>query len=337
MNEREKQNFINYSVKALAVFGLVSVLFLGGIGIVKILGSTSGIFSNLGSVLVGITSQFIPAEKIIVSVIPEDLVSGDSLTLSFEHQSKIENGSYSFFYECLDGLHFEQNKEIIFCNTEYDLLNEKTALDLKVFSTKEEFLSVPTEIRFRRNNSDKLDVVGEININVSSTLSDSNSSGTNGTIARRAGERTEEVHLFNETTSGGLRPSDPLGTPDLKPKILEIGVVDKQTNEFTATSSVPFSARVAVKFEVENVGDRTSGGWTFNSVLPSFPLHIYYSNNQTPLAPGDRIEFILGFDSIKNDGTEAIFVVNVDPSNIIREANENNNIVKTTIDVFGSN
>lgn len=341
MNINKKQNFSDYSVKALAILGLVGILFLGGIGVIKIADSAPDFFSSIASAVVSITSRFIPADRVVVLASPESVLSGESILLSFTHERGTEEveGLYSLFYQCQEGVHLERNGEVIFCNTPYNLLDEEKELTLEIFSTEQSSKVVPIEIRFTKNNSTEIDAEGSVDVEV---LNDNLTEGMKDTVPtgnapRTAGTKTEKTELFDSTTTGGGRASNPLGFIDLEARIIEVGTVDRDTNVFTATSSVPVTARAAVRFEVENIGDKTSTNWTFNAVLPSFPMHIYYSDAQIPLAPGDKIEFTLGFDSIKQDGTEATFVVNVDPSNIVRESDETNNIVKVKIDVFDNN
>ncbi len=118
----------------------------------------------------------------------------------------------------------------------------------------------------------------------------------------------------------------------LAPKILEIGVIDKITNVFQATASPSAHDRVAVRFEVENIGTADSGHWQFNAVLPTFPMYIFESEGQQPLSPGEKIEYVIGFDNVEPD-VDGRFVINVDPTSSLSEASETNNIAITTIRV----
>lgn len=132
---------------------------------------------------------------------------------------------------------------------------------------------------------------------------------------------------------GAPAVSDPNGPTDLSVRILEQGVVSKDTGEFTASSS-PNRAdpmyRIAVRFAVENLGTRTSPQWTFNAVLPTYPGNIFSSPSQQALGPGDRIEFTLGFDSVI-DADTGVLTVNVDPAGSINESTKANNIIHYTV------
>ena len=145
--------------------------------------------------------------------------------------------------------------------------------------------------------------------------------------APKAGVKTEKTIVYY---SAEPTTSNPSGSIDLEARILEIGFVDKNTNLFTASSSPSANLRIAVRFEVINKGTKVSGSWSFNAVLPTMPFHIYSGDSQQSLMPGEKIEFLLGFDSIERK-KDAEFILNVDPTGRVVESNEWNNIVKVTI------
>lgn len=126
--------------------------------------------------------------------------------------------------------------------------------------------------------------------------------------------------------------SDPNGKVDLTSQITTIGILDPITKEFIATTTLKNSDTIAFKFVVTNQGTKTAEGWSFNVVLPTSPLHMYHSNSQQNLGPGERIEYAMGFDKPEvNDN--AVIIVNLDPAGTIWESNENNNIIKKFIKI----
>jgi hypothetical protein len=147
---------------------------------------------------------------------------------------------------------------------------------------------------------------------------------------RTAGPATSNTYPLSGAITAASNPS---GYVDLSVRVIEQGVVNKDTGAFTASSS-PNRAdpmtRVAVRFVVENIGTKTSPQFTFNAVLPTFPGDIFSSPTEQALGPGDRIEFTLGFDSIA-DSDSGTFTVNVDPAGSINEPNKSNNIVHYTV------
>jgi len=340
MEPNKNKKFIDNGTKTLAIIGLVVVLFLGSLGLIRIAKFVPDIFDGIASVVVSVTSRFFPAEDIIVSVSPISVENGEDVVVSFSHEDKEADGSYTFFYECRDGVYFEHDNNVVFCNTSYNFINNDNSITLEAFSTELSSVFVPVEIQFTRNGSNRVNVVGSTEVEITNSSGSVTDGGNinitpNGSGERTPGEKTEKTELFNSTTSGP-KPSNPNGNVDLEPRILEVGFVDRDTNTFTATSTVYSNQRAAVRFEVRNVGDKTSGSWRFNAVLPTYPDYIHFSDNQLPLGPGDRIEYTIGFDSIISDAKEVNFVVNVDPTKSVRESNENNNIVKAVIKVIKS-
>jgi len=144
-----------------------------------------------------------------------------------------------------------------------------------------------------------------------------------------AGEKTEQLVQF---VGGTTVTENPNGKADLGVQILETGILDPETNVFTTIDVIKTTDRGAVKFEVTNLGTKTSEEWTFNVVLPTNPPHIFLSENQQVLAPGERIEFTLGFDAVVHE-EEGVITINIDPDNSLEEVTKDNNIVKVTIQI----
>lgn len=122
------------------------------------------------------------------------------------------------------------------------------------------------------------------------------------------------------------------GSVDLEATINEIGYLNSN-NDLIATSTLVVGKIGAVKFTVKNIGTKTSDGWTFNAVLPTSPSHIFHSEGQKALAPGEKIEFTMGFDKLRI-GEQMPIIINVDPTGGMKESNKTNNIVKTFIDII---
>ena len=223
----------------------------------------------------------------------------------------------------------------VFCNTPFNFLNANNSIILTPTSAENRFVDVTLFIDFTPEGASTATVTGSTLITVvnDDATTTTGPTGTTNTTPRTAGPEKTDVKLI--TPINGSTPSNPNGFVDLRARLIEVGVVDKTTGEFTASSTPNtkmIGKRVAARFAVENIGTRTSDQWTFNAVLPTFPSHIYSSPTQPALGPNDRIEFTLGFDSFEEDG-EGDLVVNVDPVNRINESNKENNVLRTTITV----
>lgn len=123
--------------------------------------------------------------------------------------------------------------------------------------------------------------------------------------------------------------SNPNGLPDLVPVVLATGILQGgvEAKDFVATSTIASTDRVAVKFAVENKGDKTSGtNWNFTVVMPTQQTYIFESKPEhvQSLNPGERIEYVIGFDRPKV-GSNLPISITVDSNNTLTESNENNN------------
>jgi hypothetical protein len=142
-----------------------------------------------------------------------------------------------------------------------------------------------------------------------------------GTVARELVAHTATkpapriIKKKTVTTIVPVRRSDPNGLPDLSVKVLEVRPVA--------------GGKVAVKFEVSNLGTKLVNGWTFAATLPTKPTYTYVSEAQGTLYAGERAEMLITFDKLKR-GTNSLLIT-VDAQNAILETVETNNAVIQSI------
>lgn len=123
------------------------------------------------------------------------------------------------------------------------------------------------------------------------------------------------------------------GLPDLVIESVQTGyLTSSNTSSFRSSNSVPRGERGAVKFAVVNRGTNSAGTFRFEAELPTSPSYTYRSSNQQSLRPGERIEYVLGFDSPRT-GDNRTITIELDPRNDVRESNESNNTRNITIDI----
>ncbi|PIT91350.1 hypothetical protein COU17_00975 [Candidatus Kaiserbacteria bacterium CG10_big_fil_rev_8_21_14_0_10_49_17] len=333
-------------MKALAVVGFIVLLFIGLWGTIQVVRALPNVFSGLAATL---TSVFISAERIDLKS-PTTVYSGEPFELSWEHTGKRGEGVYTFTFDCRPGVSFEspaQNGAYIevFCGVPFNFTGAVHTIKLIATSEFNRYIDVPVRISYARTDTESELVVGERSLTlVNNTVSGSpdttgegsnqntNGSGTGttntGSTGRTPGTRTDNTYALN----GGTNQSNPYGKPDLTAKVLEVGYVNSATKQFVASSSPHINERVAVKFEVINQGSKSTGAWSFNAVIPTYPSHIFHSQTQPSLAPGDKIEYVIGFDKTKSADTAEI-TINVDPTGSIYELNESNNIIRHTFNV----
>lgn len=306
----------------IGVFVVTILIIWGAVNTAKLIPSA---LTGLSSAAVTLTSVFIPGEERIILSPSNNVVDiNEPFTLTFEHTKNNDSGNYSLTYNCVGDLVFEiGNGEYtkVACDTPLDFTN--TELRIIPISSVSRFLDTIITITYTKDDGSK--------ITGSTTITVVNEDVTNSkeviTPTVTEGERTDIIVPI----SGSTNFSDPNGRVDLAARVISTGIVDIETNEYTATDTITSRDRVGLRFEVENLGTKASGTWDFTTVLPTQTIYFYNSESQRSLNPGDRIEFTIGFDGVKTSNPE--IVINVDPGGYIGESNEENNILRYPIEI----
>ena len=123
------------------------------------------------------------------------------------------------------------------------------------------------------------------------------------------------------------------GLSDLVIENIQTGyLTSSNTGTFRASSRVPDGERGAVKFTIANRGTNVSGRFDFEVELPTTRGYTYHSKTQQSLRPGERIEYVMGFDQTR-EGDNRRIEISVDPDDDVTESNESNNNRSVTIDI----
>ncbi|MBI2618199.1 hypothetical protein HYW58_01980 [Candidatus Kaiserbacteria bacterium] len=322
------------AIRSLAVVGFLAVLSLGLWGTVQVVRLTPAIFSSLAAVTTTLTSVFIPRHEEITINTPDSLIlTGNVFELTWSYRNKPVNVLYTFSYACEEGFSFELSNnggvyEAVPCDAPFSFTSDTDVLRLIPLSKDKRLIEVPVIISSVRESGD-IAASRELTLTIANEFSSESgstkSTGAGQAASVAAGERTDTIFPITDSRT----TSNPLGEPDLTVSALRIGIINSE-NEFVPADSVRVSDRAAVRFEVSNIGTKTSDNWTFNAVLPTFPMHIFHSTSQQTLAPGERIEFTLGFDQLNKNLSEGVVTINVDPTYSIKEASEENNVRQIT-------
>lgn len=160
------------------------------------------------------------------------------------------------------------------------------------------------------------------------------STPTTGTGGQTTTTRSEYRIVHRPVTTTGVTVSDPNGDIDLELTILATGILDRSRNrEFVERDEVDGNDTVAVKFQVKNIGTKSSGEWWYRAELPTDSGFTYDSEEQLELKPGERMEFVLAFTDIEDDRGTAEVEIEIDPSRDLDESSRSNNRETVEIDV----
>jgi uncharacterized repeat protein (TIGR01451 family) len=97
-----------------------------------------------------------------------------------------------------------------------------------------------------------------------------------------------------------ILPTSPINNfSDLKISYLGIGTV--KDGVFVTRATFDNDANAAFRFEVKNIGTKTSKNWTYTLALPGDTQ--YVSETQTALTPGERAVFTVGFEPTSDTKT----------------------------------
>lgn len=329
-----------------ALVFIVAIVWVG-MQSFRVLPSVRQLFANA---FVSVQSFFSPEERIVVSVLDSQVIVDEPFSLTWEHRGKDTDGSYTMIYECRDTVHLARvsatGESTLFCNTEIPLLADETSLSLIAHGDVVGAIDVPFLVRFTQNNTSIISEEGATSIRVQDERFDTGIATSTDTVIDTPATSSTPT---NPSTPVAGTPttitipivtnpvSDPNGEADFTIRLVAVGLVDKNSGAFSERNEIPkdlpSNKRGAVKFEIENKGTKKTGDdWNFSAKLPTSPSYTYTSPSQQDLYPGDKIEFIIGFDKIVNKD-EAIYTIIVDPKDEVDESNEKNNTLSRTLEI----
>jgi len=155
-------------------------------------------------------------------------------------------------------------------------------------------------------------------------------SSTKTTVPTTAGKQMTGTYQIG----GAATPAVLSGLPDFIATINAVGYLATSSAEsFVASSTVPAGNRPAVNFTIKNIGTNASGSWRFSASIPTQTAYIYQSQPQQSLAPGDSIDYVLGFDQA-NRGIQTISITaNFDKT--VGESTTDNDSASAKITILG--
>ncbi len=312
-------------------------------------------------------------ESITINVNPSLLETGGSSTISVVHNNpSSDDGVYAIAFGCVTDVTYRIDPTAIFSPTEEQVRCgsyyriKDISMPIQVTLSSPAIQNAEVSVFVSYFDGATIVVRGTNTITVTneslpattnsgtSTSSDSNSLNTDSLFSTST-DATEEVIALpvSQSTQSPTQPLEqtpvetviripvpnttptavPGGKPELEPKLLDTGTLDRLTNEYTATTSFSRVDRVAIRFEVTNTGTARANNWYFSAQLPTYPAYMYTSDTQQSLNPGERIEFTIAFDQV-TAGEKAV-TINVDPGKQVSGDNPDNN--KLVVPLFTQN
>jgi len=305
-------------IKTLAVFGLLIVIILTAWLAVQIVKVFPSAVSSLAS-LADSVYNYDPAEDEsgpILLDIETNSLPATAGTETVINWSPLNNGTYTFSYECADGVSANiQTTVSQFTNADcaetYDLGNV-SSVSLVINSEKQFETNFHYTISYFKKNELNSSMVLKENLQVK-----------NPRLAPTVPEITEpEIPTTSPNTTPTTKPtvesptyqyqysytvpvSNPNGNTDLAVTYLGVGRTDNK-GRFVNTGILTRNIEGAIQFSIKNTGTKTSDSWTFKTKLPDG--NNFESDRQITLKPNERTVVTVAFGAINDRGTETFSV-----------------------------
>ncbi len=326
------QGFRVLVIKTLAIVGFIATAVLIVWLAVQGLKQLPAAFSSLASIAETVR-EYRPLKDLTLATEKTVINSGESLVLSWTDMKETD-GAYTLSYACSPGVSLEVRTHegtltSLTCAEILHLRKDVQTLTVNVISTEARFVDVPVTLTF---TSERTDTTKESTAKVTVV----NASVPSGVlvdvleipevsvptpVVAVAEEKPVETPIVSTPTPVRVYPtSNPYGFTDLSITTVGIGTIEHGV--FTYTGAYDRDDRSVIKFEVKNIGTKTSNTWLFRSILPNGD--IYTSPIQPALMPGERIEFTLAFD-FEDDSRRDDFVKITNTLSISEDINLKNN------------
>lgn len=275
-------------------------------------------FSSLAGIADTI-HDYRPLTTIKLTTEKEVVNSGETFLLSWTNIQ--QSGTYALHYACVDGVtltaHDSSDTNIPFnCDDALSFPATVHSLSVSALSAKNRFANIQFTITFT-DAKDTKKLSDEITVRI-----------VNASIPfidlapeeEPAGEEKDETPVtptepapkpvVNPIVTTVYPKSDPKGFVDLK--VITLGAGTLVNGTFIPTAYYRHDLQNAIKFDIKNIGTKTSDTWTFTTKLPSGV--IYKSKPQVALKPLEHVEFTLSFglDGEHDDSTKVTTTVFTD-------------------------
>jgi cell division septation protein DedD len=348
-NNREQQQKDGI-MKSLAIVGfiglIISVAWLG-IQLVKVLPNA---FTSLASLADSVYSY--DTRGLMTTSNKSTVSDGESVTISWNVPKR--SGTFAFSYVCTEGLALDMRDSLgairaLTCDTNYTI-GSVSAIDVVATTEKNRFTNLSYHIDFIPSGKESPLMSDEgalviVNATIGTTstpepaVASSTLATTTPVVTEKPAEPVKPVTPAKPTTSTkpvaptkpiytqkpvySIPTSNPNGFTDLSVAFVGSGILVDQT--FKSTGVIDNDETGAIKFEVKNIGTKTSNTWTYSAKLPNGET--YTSTSQAALKPNEQAIITLGFTMGDDTGAKRYNVeVSVTP-----DSNRNNNSFETAV------
>ncbi len=311
--------------KILFVLGIIIILIVLASLIISFVPRVFSGLANIGSSLGEL------GKKPEISVTASDVSLNNSERFVINWESNIDKtGLYNISHPCVDNVTVDietiNGTRRMICGDSFTLGPNPGSLTLIANLNKENaFVDVPIAISFVQDGK----TIASNDVVVTIQNGDPNT-GT-GISAKPV-----EEEPVKEVTPVKQKPTTPVTkTPTQYKPVTYVPVVTGPAD--LAISKIASISNNKIVFTVTNKGGRSTGSWLFQYTTPTDPKKTITSPLQMSLGPNQSILYTITFEA-KANGNQSV-VIQLDPSNLVSESIENNNIETITLtgSGFGNN
>jgi len=305
-------------IKTLAIIGFIATITLSVWVAVQVVRVIPNAFSSSLASIADSISNYRTVDELVVTTEKSIVNTGESFEILWNDLER--EGNYHFTYVCVEGVSLDiraadGNVVHMNCTDTLTVPENVHSIEVLASSEKRRFTDVPFSVAFTDLDTDdelfsedsKVTVVNATIPQSADLAADNSTSEEEITVVTPQPTPAEEAPtpakpITIETSVSFLPTSHEDGFTDLKMSYLGVGSLDD--NVFTPKATFVTGTKGALKFEVKNIGTKTSDDWTFTATLPSG--FVFNSDTQAALKPNERAEFTLGFDVVAEESTQKI-------------------------------
>jgi hypothetical protein len=325
-------------ITLLAVVGILAVIVALGIGILQLAGRGT---ENIRDAVTDLGGLFMGRERVVLTTEEWTINSGETVEITFEHRGRRADavGRYEIEFGKVEGVTATLNGEGVALGEAIDLGEEvPTVLAVSVQTTKERYTDLTIAARFV-SEAETVQSTATLTV-VNMAIEPRQVPEVEERPVERPEEEQAEEPAPQEVAKEPVRYitvkryvgriSDPLGTADLHVRVTSVGFDDE--GRFRAQERIRVGDRAVVSFTITNMGTKETGAWIFSAFLPVGEGYHLRSKPQPTLLPGDRMEYTLSFEDIR-EGNRVPLYIHADPMNTLRELSELNNVAEAVFRV----
>ncbi len=303
-------------IKTLAIVGFLAVALALIWVLIQGIRFVPGAFVSLASIAESI-QNYRPITELSIATEKSIVNSNESFQINWTDMKR--PGTYHFSYTCTEGVSLnvrggDGDLITIPCTEKLSLPHDVHGLFLSIESEESRFSDVAYSVAFETEDGETLvertDKITVVNATIPVTVATTPNTDTEEAPAVAVKPTTPKpvvttpavtppapTPVVTHTEVTYIPQSYANGFTDLKATFLGIGTMDGNT--FVPQANYDRDERGGLKFEVRNVGTKTSDTWTFTATLPSGVT--YTSEKQAALKPNEKVIFTLGFTMDEND------------------------------------